>query len=57
MSPKHSSLAYDDIKEEEAVDLLPELNLIVGRQKWIDSSPLEVAETMISVRGRITVSF
>ena len=57
MSPKNSSLAYDDLKEEEAVDLLPELNLIVSRHNWINSSLDEIANTMVSISGRITVSF
>ena len=57
MSPKNSSLAYDDLKEEGVADILPELNLIVNRHYWIDNSLNEIANAMISISGRITVSF
>ena len=57
MSPKFSSLAYDDLKEEEAVDLIPELNLIVSRRNWINSSLDEIKSNMVAISGRITVSF
>ena len=57
MSPKNSSLAYDDIKEEAVAEILPELNLIVNRQNWLDNSLNEIANAMVSVSGRITVSF
>ncbi len=57
MSQKYSSLAYDDLKEEEAVDLIPELNLIVSRRNRINSSLDEIKSNAVAIRGRITVSF
>ena len=57
VSPKLSSLAYDDLKEEEAVDLIPELNLIVSRRNWINSSLAEIKSNIVAIHGRITVSF
>jgi hypothetical protein len=57
VSPKNSSLAYDDLKEEAISEILPELNLIVNRQYWIDNSLNEIANAMVSISGRITVSF
>ncbi len=56
LSPKHSALAYDEIKEHAVgptMDFEPEINLIIDKLsvKSNSSSPI------IMIGGRVTVSF
>lgn len=57
MSPKHSSLAFDEVKEqrldhEGTVDFEPELNLIV-KPRQHNSSTVQI----VKISGKVTVSF
>lgn len=59
MSPKQSSLAL--VEEEQSLDLMeegfnPQLNLIDKTRTW-NSSPKNTADEVVTIRGRITVSF
>jgi hypothetical protein len=57
LSPKYSSLAYDDIKEQEDQEVEtrdPVFNLIINKLLTEDVSP---SSAPVKVRGRITVSF
>ena len=61
MSPKNSSLAYDDVSEqtqEASPGFEPQLNLIVNGRTVPFMDSLSGMETeVIQVRGRITISF
>lgn len=53
MSPKNSSLAYDELKEVEILeerDFSPELNLIITKRQSIQCD-------VTLIKGSITVSF
>lgn len=59
MSPKHSSLAYDELKEQglsyEEVSFEPELNLLVNT-RYVSNS-FSADSDVVRIEGRITVSF
>lgn len=60
MSPKESSLAFDEVKE--LVDIQPHLRLVESRFKNSTSSLSRVLTTdeandVVIIGGRITVSF
>jgi hypothetical protein len=61
VSPKHSSLAYDEaIKEFDEVQMdhfEPELKVIVNAHYLKPSLSQMTSEDVIQVKGRITVSF
>lgn len=60
MSPNYSSLAYDDVKEQENEQencFEPQLTVIVNmRNRKVKSSP-SLERDVVQVQGRITVSF
>ena len=57
LSPKHSALAYDELKEQTEEHLSsvyePEINLIINKLSMNMSSSTQI----VSVRGKVTVSF
>lgn len=62
MSPKNSSLAFDDVKEQSLEDcFVPELNVIVNMRRIVNNASLLSAEseivTAVEVKGMFTVSF
>jgi len=63
VSPKNSSLAFDDLKEQNLLDeFVPELNVIVNkRHKDYGTSSMttqnEVLVSAVEVKGMFTVSF
>ncbi len=57
LSPKYSSLAYDEIKEhieDQRLNLEPELNLIISKLSKDNTSSSSLP---VRVGGRVTVSF
>lgn len=63
MSRKHSSLAYDELKEQNhAVEMVfePHLNLLVNTRfvsSSLTSGLAAFEEEVVKIGGRITVSF
>lgn len=62
MSPKHSSLAYDETTKEFSGshfdnDFEPELSVIVNAYYSKTPMSLAASEDVIQIHGRITVSF
>ena len=63
VSPKISSLAFDEVKDEPAPDeFVPELNVIVNPRHKVNNASFIAAETKIllsavEVKGMFTVSF
>ena len=58
MSPKHSSLAYDDLKEQSLAqeeNFEPQLNLVVSKR--YNSNSHSTDNDVVRIEGRITVSF
>jgi hypothetical protein len=59
VSPKHSSLAFDEVKEQnQELDLdtyhKPELNVLVN-PRYMASSSFE--QEILKIEGKLTVSF
>jgi hypothetical protein len=59
VSPKHSSLAYDEVKEqihsqEIEVGFEPQLNLIIPTRSL---NTKNASSQMVAIGGRVTVSF
>lgn len=63
MSPKNSSLAFDDVKEQILEEcFVPELNVIVSRRHKVNNASLFMAEpeivaAAVEIKGMFTVSF
>lgn len=63
MSPKLSSLAYEELKEQSHEEMdesfAPKLNLHIGRNGMlrISSSLAASSEEAVRISGRITISF
>lgn len=60
MSPKHSSLAFDEIKEQtQEIEFeayrAPELNVLVNPRYMEASSSME--QEIVKIEGKLTVSF
>ena len=59
MSPKTSSLAYDELKVESTsfeAEIIPELNLIIPKRTHLNTDASSL-DRVISITGCITVSF
>ena len=59
MSPKASSLAIDEVKDEKADDAAyePKLSVLVKSRNGLVKCPVSMDEKVIKIGGRITISF